>query len=137
MSRVARSAQLPGISAAEAYELYTDTSRWATFIEGFKHVDRLDPTWPQEGSKVVWRSGPTGRVVVNEPGIRFETDVLEQRMTGRQAATFADGEMALVLDYRLQQGGPLRVLLDALFVRRSQGEALQRTLARFKRELAL
>jgi uncharacterized membrane protein len=134
--------EIPGVSAGEAYELWTDTSRWPTFIDGFHHVERLDRAWPQEGAKLVWRSPPHGRgvvterVVVNEPGNRFATAVLEERITGTQTATFQDGEVALELDYRLQQGGPFKAVVDALFIRRAQSEALQRTLARFRREAA-
>jgi uncharacterized membrane protein len=125
-----------------AYELWTDTTRWATFIDGFKHTEKLDPDWPQEGAKIVWRSPPAGRGVVtervtaNEPGVRFATIVLEERITGTQTVTFADGEIGLELDYQLQRGGPLSKVVDALFIRRSQSEALQRTLARFRREAA-
>jgi hypothetical protein len=88
----------------------------------------------------VWKSPPAGRgtvterVAINEPGVRFETDVLEERIVGRQAVRFADGQIALELDYELQQGGPLKKVVDALFIRRAQGEAIQRALSRFKRE---
>jgi hypothetical protein len=92
---------------------------------------------------VVWTSPPAGRgtvterVVENQPGALFVTDVLEERVTGRQTVTFTDGEVALWFDYQLQRGGPFAKVVDALFIRRAQAEALQRTLARFKRELAL
>jgi uncharacterized membrane protein len=140
MSRVRRAVELPGISATAAYDLWTDTTRWATFIDGFKHVDRLEATWPQEGAKVVWRSGPAGRgtvterVTTNEPGRRFATQVLEERVTGTQTVLFSDGEVAVEFEYALVRGGPAGKLVDALFIRRAQAEAIQRTLTRFKRE---
>jgi hypothetical protein len=40
------------------------------------------------------------------------------------------------LDYELQQGGPLRAITDALFIRRALSDALVRTLRRFSTEAA-
>src|SRR3712207_5132211 len=136
MSRVVRSVELPSVSATEAYELWVDTSRWPTFVDGFKHVDRRDPSWPQEGAKLAWRSGPSGRgtvterVTTNEPGERFATTVLEERITGTQTVVFADGEVAMELEYELQRKGVVGRVTDLLFIRRAQAEALQRTLTR-------
>jgi uncharacterized membrane protein len=145
MSSVRRSAVVD-LAPQEAFELWIDLARWRTFIDGFGHVERVDPAWPEKGAKVVWRSPPAGRGVVTErvltsnPGSRFATQVMEERLIGVQTAVFDPAEQGTVvgleLDYELQQGGPLKGLVDALFIRRAQSEALQRTLARFKREAA-
>jgi len=45
-------------------------------------------------------------------------------------------EVTLSLDYRLKSGGPLRAVVDVLFIRRALGDSLRRTLVRFSRELS-
>jgi hypothetical protein len=130
---------------ASAEQLWADTNRWPTFIDGFKRVVEQDPRWPGVGSKVVWESGPAGRgrvterVTVNAPG-RFETEVYEEQITGTQTVTFEMGDqdtlVTIALDYRLQKGGPLRALTDVIFIRRALAEMLRRTLRRFATEAA-
>ena len=44
--------------------------------------------------------------------------------------------MALELDYELKQSGPVRALVDLLFIRRAVRDSLRRTLARFSREVS-
>jgi uncharacterized protein YndB with AHSA1/START domain len=143
-ARVVRTVDLP---PARAFELWTDLSRWFTFIDGFGHVDRVDDEWPRTGAKLVWRSIPNGRGVVtekvraSEPGARIETEVLEQRLIGTQTVEFTPGEeggtdVAMSLDYKALTGGPLGPLVDLLFIRRAQGDALARTLRRFATEAA-
>ena len=130
-----------------AFGLWTDLTRWPTFVDGFGHVDRVDGDWPDEGAKLVWRSGPAGRgvvtekVVASEPGGRFVTQVFEERMTGAQAVTFAPTDddrtrVDIELDYALAQGGPLKAVTDFLFIRRALTDALRRTLRRFATEAA-
>jgi uncharacterized membrane protein len=146
MSSVRRSAVVE-LAPDEAFELWTDVSRWPTFIDGFGHPERVDPQWPEKGAKLVWRSPPAGRGTVTErvltsnPGARFATQVLEERLIGTQTAVFEPAPeggtaVGLELDYQLQQAGPLKAVVDALFIRRAQSEALLRTLQRFKREAA-
>jgi uncharacterized membrane protein len=144
---VAREAVTVDLPPERAFALWTDLTRWPTFIDGFGHVDRVDREWPAEGAKLVWRSGPAGRgvvtekVVASEPGGRFVTQVLEERMRGAQAVTFAttdDGatRVDVELDYQLTQGGPLKGVTDFLFIRRALTDALRRTLRRFATEAA-
>ena len=90
------------------YRLWIDTARWPTFIDGFKHLERQDAEWPNEGAKLVWTSPPAGRgtvterVVTNEPGKRFATRIFEERVTGVQTAYFAPtGLFGLVYWYLL------------------------------------
>jgi uncharacterized membrane protein len=137
--RVARPVEL---DPAAAFELWIDISRWPTFVDGFGHVERIDEGWPAVGSKLVWRSPPTGRGIVTErvtaiePGTRFAARVFEERLTGTQTVEFAtlDGggcEVAVQLEYELQGGGPIHWLVDVIFIRRAQRDALMRTLRRF------
>ena len=143
-AREAATVQLP---ADRAFDLWTDLSRWPTFIDGFAHVERADDSWPGEGAKLVWRSGPAGRgvvterVVASEPGERFVTQVFEERLRGAQAVLFqpVDEQSTRVdmeLDYTLTSGGPLSGITDLLFIRRAQTDAIRRTLRRFATEAA-
>jgi hypothetical protein len=69
-----------------------------------------------------------------------ETLVIEEKLAGTQTMTFAhnpEGTLVdLQLDYRVEVGGPLRPIVDALFIRRAQNDALTRTLRRFATEAA-
>jgi uncharacterized membrane protein len=144
---VAREAITVDLPPDRAFGLWTDLTRWPTFIDGFGHVDRVDESWPAEGAKLVWRSGPAGRgvvterVIASEPGRRFVTQVFEERMSGAQAVAFAltdEGttRVDVELDYQLTHGGPLKPLTDLLFIRRALTDALRRTLRRFATEAA-
>jgi ribosome-associated toxin RatA of RatAB toxin-antitoxin module len=147
MARASAAAVVP-LAPQAAFDLWTDVSRWPTFVDGFGHAERLDRGWPEAGAKVVWRSVPGGRgtvterVATSEPAQRFATTVFEEKLDGTQTATFEpaeDGEgtkVVLELDYSVSVGGPLRPVVDVLFIRRAQNDALVRTLRRFRTEAA-
>jgi uncharacterized membrane protein len=141
----ARDAITIPLAPEAAFDLWTDLTRWATFVDGFGHVERVDESWPAEGAKLVWRSGPAGRgvvterVVASEPGARLVTQVFEERMRGAQVVSFepvdeGSTRMDLELEYTLARGGPLAGLTDLLFIRRAVTDALRRTLRRFSLE---
>lgn len=142
---VVRESAVAKLPPAGALRLWTDTSRWATFVDGFAHVAEQARDWPEPGAKLVWQSGPAGRGRVTErvrehgPGL-FETDVFEERLSGTQRAFFelddAGTLVTLELEYELQKGGPLSRLTDVLFIRRALSDALARTLRRFATEAA-
>lgn len=134
------------ISEAEA--LWYDTRRWPVFIDGFHHIAGGREEWP-DGGTLVWDSTPGGRGRVLERVVRFEPrvgqtiEVEDETITGTQTVSFtaAPGDRVVVvleLAYRLKQrqGGPLSSVVDAIFIRPRQREALSRTLMRFSRELA-
>jgi uncharacterized membrane protein len=144
---VARDALTINLPAERAFDLWTDLSRWATFVDGFARVERVDDTWPAEGAKLVWHSGPAGRgivterVVASEPGERLVTQVFEERMHGAQAILFepvddASTRVDMELDYTLTGAGPFGGITDLLFIRRAQTDAIRRTLRRFATEAA-
>ena len=144
---VARDATTVALPPDRAFGLWTDLTRWPTFVDGFGHVDRVDDAGPGEGAKLVWRSGPAGRglvterVVASEPGARFVTQVFDERMRGTQALAFAavdegSTRVDLELDYTLARGGPLSAVTDLLFIRRALTDAIRRTLERFRTEAA-
>lgn len=145
MGRVRVSVDVPGpILGAE--ELWYDRDRWSSFIDGFGHVARIDAGWPAEGATLVWDSRPGGRGRVVERSVAYEVrsgqtaEVEDERLRGTQTIGFAaleDGvEVTLALEYQLKDSGPLRAVVDVLFIRRALGDSLRRTLARFARELA-
>jgi uncharacterized membrane protein len=141
----ARAATYVSLSPEEAYELWTDVRRWPTFIDGFAHPERVDDAWPDKGAKLVWKSVPGGRGTVTErvthaePAIAHEVNVFEEKLDGTQRVTFAQAEdgatrVDLTLDYTVSVGGPLKPIVDVLFIRRAQNDALARTLRRFTTE---
>jgi ribosome-associated toxin RatA of RatAB toxin-antitoxin module len=143
----AERAAVVDLTPAQAFELWTDVSRWPTFVDGFSRITRIDDAWPEAGAKVVWESVPTGRGTVTEkvrhslPGERIQTDVIEERLLGTQTAEFAPAEdggtaVILTLDYDLVRKGPFAWITDVLFIRRAQNDALARTLSRFGIEAA-
>jgi hypothetical protein len=143
MSKVKASISVPG-RAVEAEELWYDRHRWASWIDGFGHVIKLEGEWPQVGARVVWESPPGGRGRVQELVTRFEIrsgqtlEVEDKSMRGTQTVTFSPGpaatEITLSLEYEIKDRNPFTPIVDLLFVRRSMRESLHRTLARFSYE---
>jgi uncharacterized membrane protein len=139
---------LPDVAPDDAYRLWVDIDRWPTFIEGFAHALERPQSWPEEGSKIVWRSIPGGRgqvterVLESQPGRAVVTQVYEEALTGRQTISFEPleaGEGTLVmlqLDYELGRTGVLGRITDVLFIRRALSDSLERTLRRFAAEAA-
>ena len=142
----ASAATIVPLTPEEAYDLWIDVSRWPTFIDGFGHLERLDDEWPNAGAKLVWRGVPGGRGTVTERVVRASrptahaTNVFEEKLDGTQTVSFVevpDGtRVDLELEYKVSVGGPLRPIVDALFIRRAQNDALTRTLRRFATEAA-
>ena len=135
-------AEVDVVPAPEAaLRLWTDATRWATFVEGFARVIEQDPGWPAEGSRLVWESIPKGRGRVTEKVVRgaaaerFATQVFEDRLMGvqtfRAAESDAGSRVELSLEYTLTKYGPLAGVADAIFIRRALRDALHRTLTRF------
>jgi hypothetical protein len=146
MGRVKTELQLPGVAASDAEELWYDTRRWPTFVDGIGHVQRTDDGWPRlPGATVVWDSKPGGRGRVLERVVSFESrvgqtvEVEDEKIHGRQVVGFQPGSdgctMTLELDYAIKQDRGVPAVIDFLFVRRPMRDSLRRTLARFEREV--
>jgi len=144
MPRVVVTTQVPG-RIAEAEALWYDPRRWASWIDGFGHVAKLEGEWPRPGARVLWDSPPDGRgrvveqVVAYEPRAGQTLEVEDERLTGTQTVAFApDGTEAtrvtLTLVYELKQRNPLTPLVDPLLVRRRLRGSILRTLTRFGNE---
>lgn len=129
-----------------AAELWTDTDRWPTFVEGFARVLERRDRWPEPHGKLVWESGPQGRGRVTERvtenqassggSLEISSEVYEDRLMGTQTVSFSPVEddrsaVALSLEYELTGSAPFLWLTDALFVRRAVRDSLRRTLGRF------
>ena len=146
MGRVSARVDVPG-QASEAEALWYDTRRWPAFVDGCKHVARVDGEWPQEGARVVWDTYPGGRGRVLERVVRYaagdgqDVEVEDERMTATQSVRFAAAgdeqvRVSLELHWELKASYPGSGLVDALFIRRTMRESLRRTLRRFRIELA-
>jgi hypothetical protein len=145
MGRVRASIDIPAL-ASEAEALWYDTSRWPTFIDGLHHVARLEGEWPHSGARVVWDSNPGGRGRVQERVTAYAARegqtvaVEDEKIHGSQRITFTPTEsgvsITLELRYQLKESTPGKALFDLVFIRRPQREALQRTLRRFRTEVA-
>jgi hypothetical protein len=145
VGRVKVELELPGVATSDAEELWYDTRRWATFVDGFGHVHKADEGWPRTpGAIVVWDSRPGGRGRVLERVVMFEArvgqtvEIEDDKIHGRQTVGFeprTDGcTVSLDLHYAIKQSRGVPAVIDFLFVRRPMRDSLKRTLARFERE---
>ncbi len=145
MGRAAARQLLPGASVGEVEALWLDLDRWPAFVDGFATIARREGDWPHPGARIVWDSLRNGRgrvveqVSGREPGSTHVVRVEDPQLRGTQRARFAaydgGGEISLELEYELKDAGLGGRLTDILFVRRSLGDALRRTLRRFAVEL--
>jgi Polyketide cyclase / dehydrase and lipid transport len=128
------------LAPAAALELWTDLSRWPSFVEGFARMVENDSRWPAPAARVIWESVPAGRGRVTEKvsestGDRIATLVFEDRLAGRQTLRVAPGPRGAVvelsLEYTLTRYGLLGPVADVLFIRRAVRDSLRRTLFRF------
>jgi hypothetical protein len=125
--------------------LWSEFERWATFVEGFGQVARLEGRWPEVGASVSWDSTPYGRGRVIErvrqstPGSELVVEVDEDRLTALKRLTLGPIEhgvrAGVELDYRLRGSRWLNVAVDWLFVRRALRDALTRELQAVAAEL--
>jgi hypothetical protein len=139
--RVHASTVVPG-RAEEAEALWLDPVRWASWVDGFAHVQLLDEGWPDPGTRLRWVSVPRGRglvaerVIGRQPARSLTLEVEDEKLTGTQTVTFAPGDdevrVTLTLDYELKDSTPS--VVDRFFVRRALRDALDRTVRRFGHE---
>jgi|1185.fasta_scaffold308414_2 hypothetical protein len=142
MGRVKAEVKVAALASA-AEELWYDTGRWPTFVDGLAHVSKVEGDWPRAG-RVLWDAKVDGRGRVDERVVEHEArvgqtvSVEDEKLAGTQRVEFHpvdDGcRIVLSLDYRLKLDPPQRQLID-LFSRRPLRDSLRRTLERFRREL--
>ena len=134
-----------GHPAERVWAMWADLGRWASFVDGFAHVDKLQGEWPADGARLLWRSHPGGRgrvverVVASLAPELLRTDVEDAKLRGTQTLELRPAEegvvAALELDYELKEPPPLSFVVDPLFIRRALGDSLRRSLVRLGREL--
>ena len=139
--RIDASIVVPG-RPQEAEALWLDRSRWAAWIDGFGHVERIDDEWPRPGARLRWTSVPRGRGLVEErveayePARRLDVAVEDGQLRGLQRVAFEpladEVRVVLALEYALKERTFL--LVDRLFVRRALQDSLRRTVTRFAHE---
>ena len=83
--------EAPGI---EFEQLWHDRSRWASWIDGFSHLEKFEGDWPLEGSRRVYSSRVTGRALVSERVMKYTAGdglalfVEDERTTATQRVRF-------------------------------------------------
>ena len=143
MGRVRAEVHVTGL-ASTAEELWYDTSRWPTFVDGLAHVAKVEGDWPRAG-RVLWDTKLDGRGRVDERVTVHEARVgqtverrgrEDHRHPARRVPARPDGcRIVLALDYRLKMDHAAAPASVDFFTRRPMRDSLKRTLARFKREL--
>ena len=130
---------MPG-PPVEAEQLWHDQSRWASWIDGFGHLVKLEGEWPLEGARRIRQSRDgvvAERVVGYQAGRSHALFVEDERVAGQQRVRFegdADATRITVeLDLEPKQRMPPA---RRWWLRRKLGESLRRTLRRFSYELA-
>jgi hypothetical protein len=137
---VSRVVDGPGI---EVEQLWHDRSRWASWIDGFASLQKLEGAWPQEGSRRVWVTRVGGRGIVMERATAFtagdgQTVVFEdEKVRGDQELRFeTDGvrtRITVTVAFETKEKlAPAR----RWWLRRQLRQAWERSLARFSYELA-
>jgi hypothetical protein len=131
------------VLASVAEELWYDTTRWPTFVDGLAHVAKLEGDWPHDG-RVLWDAKVDGRGRVDERVVEHEARVgqtvavEDEKITGTQRVEFHPTgrgcRVALALDYQLKIDTPIAPVID-VFARRPMRDSLKRTLKRFRTEL--
>jgi hypothetical protein len=144
VGRTSARIDVPGL-VSDAEALWYDHRRWPTFVDGLKHLDKVEGDWPRPGARIVWTSHPGGRGRVVEEVTAYEAragqtlSIEDEQTYATQRVIFTPGQegatVALELEWRLKQQRRFMALVDLLFIRRQQREALQRTLRRFRTEL--
>jgi hypothetical protein len=137
---VVRVVEGPGI---EVEQLWHDRSRWASWIDGFASLVKLEGEWPQEGSRRVWVTRVGGRGIVMERATSFtagdghSVQFEDERVRGSQDVRFeTDGvrtRIRVTFGFETKERTPpARVW----WLRRQLRQAWERSLARFSYELA-
>jgi hypothetical protein len=127
-------------SGIEAEQLWNDPSRWASWIDGFGHLSKLEGEWPLPGARRVWGSRErfvSETVSRYEPGSGLVTHFEDERVAGVQRVTFETDNVRTRVTVELDVEPKERLAPGPRWwLRRRLRESLRRTLVRFTYELA-
>ena len=137
---VVRVVEGPGI---EVEQLWHDRSRWASWLDGFASLQKLEGAWPQEGSRRVWVTPVGGRGMVMERATAYtagdgQTLVFEdEHVRGEQRVRFeTDGvRTRITVTFGFEAKAPMPPA-RRWWRRRRLRQGWERSLARFSYELA-
>jgi hypothetical protein len=142
VKRISASVVVEG-PAIEVEQLWYDRSRWASWIDGFAHLSKLDDHWPQESARRVWVTPPGGRGLISETataytagaGQTFEFE--DERVRGVQNVRLeSDGvRTRIVVSIDLRTKTPLAPARK-WWLRRQFADSLRLSLRRFSYEFA-
>ncbi|WP_028064746.1 SRPBCC family protein [Solirubrobacter soli] len=130
-------------SGNEVEQLWHDRSRWASWLDGFASMKKLEDEWPQEGARRVWVTAVGGRGMVMERATAFAAgdgqtvEFEDEKVRGEQRVLFeTDGERTRITVTfwfeTKERTPPARVWWQ----RRKLRQGWERSLARFSYELA-
>jgi hypothetical protein len=130
----------PGI---EVEQLWYDRSRWASWIDGFAHLSKLEEAWPLEGSRRVWVTTPNGRGLIAERVTSYvagdgQTLAFEDtKVSGRQRVRFETDGVRTRITVSVEMDAKTSLApARKWWLRRQFRGSLQRSLSRFSYELA-
>lgn len=135
---------------AEVWDLYFDRARWPAWVDGFAAVIS-ESGYPEQGGTLNWRSTPAGRGEVRErvsaheprslhrigyddPGSSGTLEVGFEMLPAESAESGRRTRLTQRLDYTVKTGGPLRPVLDYLFIRPQMRRSLERSLIELRLE---
>jgi uncharacterized protein YndB with AHSA1/START domain len=131
-------------SLAETWDHYFDARGWPAWVDGFSSV-ATSSNYPEAGGSLSWRSGASGRGVVDERVLEHQPRRLH-RISFRDPASEGElettfqikgqgTEVSCKLDYRLTGRGPFDRLAAIFFVKGQFKISLERSLFAFKHEV--
>jgi hypothetical protein len=130
----------PGI---EVEQLWYDQARWASWIDGFAHLSKLEGAWPLAGSRRVWVTRPAGRGLISETVTAYtagEGQTLafeDERVAGVQRVRFETDGVRTRITVSLDLGTKSHLApARRWWLRRQFRGGLERSLSRFSYELA-
>jgi len=128
-------------AAVEAEQLWHDRSRWASWIDGFGYIAKVEGEWPLEGARRMRQSREgelaSETVTAYEAGRGQTLRVEDARVAGEQRVRFESDGVRTLITLELEFD-PKERLAPARrwWLRRKLGQSMHRTLARFSYELA-
>jgi hypothetical protein len=143
MANIAEEILIPG-SLAEVWDLYFAPRTWPSWVDEFRAIEERDDVYPEQGGRLIWRSGPAGRgrveetVLLHEPRRTHKISYVDPNSTGEQLTTFeiagADSvRVKIELHYELVRPNFLP-FTDRFFIRPQMRGMLGRSLEGLRAE---